>query len=57
MKKERYFDSRVVETYIARGIVSREEYDAYLASLEDCAELSSQTESQMLASARSDGDS
>lgn len=31
------FDSRIVERNIAKGIVTREEYEAYLASLPDAA--------------------
>lgn len=37
-KPERLFDSRVVERYIEEGLVTREEYTAYLASLPDVAE-------------------
>ena len=35
---ESLFDIRVVERNIARGKVTREQYEAYLASLEDVAE-------------------
>lgn len=48
-------DIRVVEMYIARGIISREQYDAYLEDLEDCAELSEETETRMLASDEQSG--
>lgn len=41
---ERLFDKRVVERNIKRGKVTREQYEAWLSSLEDCAELSEDTE-------------
>ena len=41
---ERLFDLRVVERNIKRGKVTREQYEAWLASLEDCVELSTDTE-------------
>ena len=37
-KNERVFDQRVVHRNITAGRVTREEYQAYLASLTDCAE-------------------
>ena len=37
------FDKRVVERNIKRGKVTREQYEAWLAALEDCAELSEDT--------------
>lgn len=33
--KEKLFDRRVVERNIAKGLITEEEYHAYLASLED----------------------
>lgn len=33
--KEVLFDKRVVERNIARGLITREEYNAYLEGLED----------------------
>jgi len=41
---ERLFDKRVVERNIKRGKVTREQYEAWLASLEDCGDLSEDTE-------------
>ena len=41
---ERLFDKRVVERNIKRGKITRAQYDAWLASLEDSAELSEDTE-------------
>ena len=46
----KHIDVRVVDTYIARGILTREQYDAHLESLEDCAELGEETETRMSAS-------
>lgn len=34
---EELYDVRKIDRLIAEGIVTREQYDAYLASLEDCA--------------------
>ena len=45
---ERMFDSRVVERHIARGLVTREQYDAYIASLQDDAEAGEQSEVQFV---------
>ncbi len=44
---ERYFDHRVVEHHIAQGVVTREQYEAYLAGLEDSAELGTETTTRM----------
>lgn len=41
---ERMFDKRVVERNIKRGKITRKQYEAWLASLEDCGELSVDTE-------------
>ena len=41
---ERMFDKRVVERNIKRGKITRAQYEAWLASLEDCSELSEDTE-------------
>lgn len=30
------FDTRVIERFLAEGRVTREEYEAFLATLEDC---------------------
>ncbi|MCP4807237.1 MAG: hypothetical protein GY913_25680 [Proteobacteria bacterium] len=48
---EKHLDVRVIETYVARGIVSQDQVDAHLESLEDCAELAEETETRMVASA------
>jgi hypothetical protein len=40
VSKEELFDIRVVERNIARGLVTREEYNAWLATLDDSTELS-----------------
>ena len=41
---ERLFDKRVVERNIKRGKVTRQQYEAWKDSLEDCAEMSADTE-------------
>ena len=46
---ERLFDKRVVERNIKRGKITREQYEAWLASLEDCTELSAETETVFVA--------
>ena len=38
------FDQRVVSRHIRRGLVSADDHQAYLESLEDCAELASECE-------------
>lgn len=45
-KPESLFDNRVVERNIAAGLVTREEYEAWLASLEDCSEKLVETATQ-----------
>ena len=37
-KDARLFDTRVVERNIEKGLITREDYEAYLASLEDLTE-------------------
>ena len=44
---ERYFDYRVVEHYIAQNVVTREQYEAFLATVDDDAERGSETETRM----------
>jgi hypothetical protein len=44
---ERYFDYRVVEHYIAQGVVTREQYEAFLASVDDATEMGEDTETRM----------
>jgi hypothetical protein len=41
---ERLFDKRVVERNIKRGKITRAQYEAWLASLEDSGEVSEDTE-------------
>ena len=41
---ERMFDKRVVERNITRGKITRAQYEAWLASLEDSSEVSEDTE-------------
>ncbi|MGB0640598.1 MAG: hypothetical protein ACPGTU_14765 [Myxococcota bacterium] len=41
-------DIRVVERNIRAGKVDRKEYAAYLESLEDCADLCEETETEMI---------
>ena len=41
---ERMFDKRVVERNIKRGKITRAQYEAWLASLEDSGEVSEDTE-------------
>ncbi len=38
MKNEKLFDTRLVERHIEQGLITREEYEAYLGKLEDCAD-------------------
>ena len=45
---DKIFDSRVVERNIKAGVISREDYEKYLSSLEDCADLADETETQMV---------
>jgi len=53
---ERYFDHRVVEHHIAQGVVTRQQYDDYLASLEDSSDLSTETTTRMERSEPPDGE-
>lgn len=45
---ERMFDKRVVERNIKRGKITRAQYEAWLASLEDSGELSEDTETMFI---------
>ena len=45
---ESLFDIRVVERNIARGKVTREQYEAYLSSLEDASEHGAPTETMFV---------
>ena len=46
--KEKLFDQRIVERNIKRGIVSREQYQEYINSLEDCSDLAADMETKFL---------
>jgi hypothetical protein len=48
MSDEAVFDNRVVARNIKAGVISQEDHDKYLASLEDCADLGTETETQMV---------
>jgi hypothetical protein len=45
---ERMFDKRVVERNIKRGKITRAQYEAWLASLEDSGEVSEDTETMFI---------
>jgi hypothetical protein len=45
---ERLFDKRVVERNIKRGKITRAQYEAWLASLEDSGEVSEDTETMFI---------
>jgi len=48
MSDDRLLDVRTVERNIKAGKVSREDYQKYLESLEDCADMGEPTETQMI---------
>ena len=48
MSINKEMDMRVIERNINAGKVSREDYNAYLETLEDCAELCDETETEMV---------
>ena len=48
MTNDRLMDVRTIERNIRAGKVSKEDYAKYLDSLEDCAELADETETQMV---------
>jgi hypothetical protein len=52
---ESLFDIRVVERNIARGKVTREQYEAYLASLEDVSDKGQETETVFVHRIEDDG--
>jgi hypothetical protein len=52
----RKFDSRIVERNLARKVVSRDEYQAHLDALEDCAHLADESDIDFIASNRSSSD-
>ncbi len=45
-KNERLFDRRVVERNIAKGLITREEYQEYLDNLEDAEENAAKIEAE-----------
>jgi hypothetical protein len=51
--RERLFDARVVERNITAGLVTREEYEKYLAGLEDCASRADSAHARMVLRPRS----
>ena len=46
--KDSRFDQRIVKRNIKRGIVSKEEYQEFLDSLEDCSDLVADAETRFL---------
>jgi hypothetical protein len=46
--EKKLYDARVVKRNIKSGALSQEDYDKYIESLEDCAELAEETETQMV---------
>lgn len=46
---ETLFDVRYVERFISEGRVTREQYDAWLATVEDCAKLGEESSVRMQA--------
>ncbi|RME27085.1 MAG: hypothetical protein D6798_05375 [Deltaproteobacteria bacterium] len=45
-KPEHLFDIRVVERNIAAGVITREDYEAWLEGLEDCADRAEEIEAR-----------
>lgn len=50
------FDSRVVQRHLRRKVVAKEDYEAHLASLEDCAHLADLSEVEFIHSSKSADD-
>jgi len=48
MSENKLMDVRTVERNIKAGKVTKEEYAKYIESLEDCADLADETETQMV---------
>ena len=48
MSSENKFDLRNIERNMRRGKVSKEEYEAYLSSLEDCSDDAEECETRFL---------
>ena len=55
-EKEHLFDYRTVERNIAQGRITREEYEAYLAGLEDSAEQATEIEAEFVEGVLDDRD-
>lgn len=47
-KNPKLFDLRVVERNIAKGLITRDEYEAYLQSIDDSAERAEKIESEFV---------
>ena len=48
MSRENKFDLRNVERNLKRGKITQEEYDAHLASLEDCSDMMAECETRFM---------
>lgn len=48
MSQDALMDTRTVERNIKTGKISREDYQKFLSSLEDCADEGEETETQMI---------
>jgi len=56
MSTEAEFDTRVVERNIKSGTISKEDYEKYVETLEDCADQAIETETQMVFKSAEEGD-
>ena len=52
----RNFDSRIVHRNLARKVVSKEDYKAFMDALEDCSHLAEESKVEFVASGRRDED-
>ena len=52
----RNLDSRIVHRHLARKVVSKDEYKAFIDGLEDCADLAEESTVEFVASGRRDED-
>lgn len=50
--RDEFFDIRVVEINLRRGVISREQYDAFLAALPDDSDAAAQVETQFIATSK-----
>ncbi len=48
---ERHYDYRVARFFVAQGVITQDQYDAWVESQEDCAELGVETGTRMESSA------